>query len=219
MFPSLSRRVNSSRACRGVWVNGAEREADLRHALEQRSQRLADPGEGLVEVGGDVRQVLPLGVRGEAEGDPRLVDLFEGLLDRGLGRPLGLAALVELLAGDRAPVEELLGPGEVGLGAVEGRLLAPQGRDPGLELRDLVVDVLDRPLELPALAPGLGQDAPDLGPAASTSASALTTAAFLRSTWTWYGSLSSWTSRSPLLTRSLSSTRTRLTWPATRGAT
>ena len=82
---------------------GAEREAGLRHALEQRVQRLADPGEGLVEVGGDVGQVLPLGVRGEAEGDPRLIDLFEGLLDRGLGRPHGLAALVELLAGDRAP--------------------------------------------------------------------------------------------------------------------
>ena len=68
---------------------GAEREAGLRHALEQRIQRLADPGERLVEVGGDVRQVLPLGVRVEAEGDSRLVDLLKGLLDRGLGRPLG----------------------------------------------------------------------------------------------------------------------------------
>ena len=55
--------------------------------------------------------------------------------------------------------------------------------------------------------------------AAISSASAATRAAFLMSTWTWYGSLSSWTSRSPLFTRRLSSTRTRLTWPATRGAT
>ena len=94
-------------------------------------QRLADPGEGLVEVGGDVRQVLPLGVRVEAEGDPRLVDLFEGLLDRGLGRPLGLAALVELLAGDRAPLEELLGPGEVGPGAGRGSPPCSAGPRPG----------------------------------------------------------------------------------------
>ena len=57
----------------------------------------------------------------------------------------------------------MLGAGEVGPGAVEGRLLAPQGRDPGPEQRDVVVDLLDRFLELPSLAPGLGQDAPDLG--------------------------------------------------------
>ena len=148
------------------------------------------------------------------------MDFFEGLLDRGLGRPLGLEALVELLAGDRVAVEERArARAKSARGAIEGRLLAPQGRDAGPEQRDLVVDILDRPLELPAQAPGLCQDAPDLGPAAFRSASASTTAAFLMSTWTWYGSLSSWTSRSPFFTRSLSSTRTRLTWPATRGAT
>ena len=54
----------------------------------------------LRSAGTSVRSSL-LGARGEAEGDPRLMDLFEGLLGRGLGRPLGLAALVELLAGDR----------------------------------------------------------------------------------------------------------------------
>ena len=133
-------------------------------ALVHVGQRLADPGEGLVEVGGDVRQLPLLGVRGEAERDPRLMDFLEGLLDRGLGRPLGLEALVEVLAGERVAAEEAPGPQQVGAGALEGRLLAPQGRDPGPEQRDRVVDILDRPLELPAQAPGLGQDAPDLGP-------------------------------------------------------
>ena len=92
------------------------------------------------------------------------MDFLEGLLDRGRGRPLGLEALVELLAGDRVAAEEGPGPQQVGAGALEGRLLAPQGRDPGPEQRHRVVDILDRPLELPAQAPGLGQDAPDLGP-------------------------------------------------------
>ena len=63
-----------------------ERQADLGDALDQLGQRLADGREVLVEVGGDVGQVSFLGVRGEAEGDPRLVDLLEGLLDRGVGR-------------------------------------------------------------------------------------------------------------------------------------
>ena len=80
--------------------DGDEGEADLRQALVDIGQRLADPGEGLVDVGGDVRQLALLGVRGEAERDPRLMDFLEGLLDRGRGRPLGLDALVELLAGD-----------------------------------------------------------------------------------------------------------------------
>ena len=63
MFPSLSRLMNSSRACWGVWDKEAEGEADLRHALDQLGQRLADPGEGLIEVGGDVRQLSLLGAR------------------------------------------------------------------------------------------------------------------------------------------------------------
>ena len=53
----------------------------------------------LMSAGTSVSSAL-LGVRGEAERDPRLMDLLEGLLDRGLGRPLGLEALVEVLAGD-----------------------------------------------------------------------------------------------------------------------
>ena len=164
MFPSLSRRANSSRACWGVRETETRGKPSLRQALVHVGQRLADPGERLVDVGGDVRQLALLGVRGEAERDPRLMDFLEGLLDRGRGRPLGLEALVEVLAGERVAAEEAPGPHQVGAGALEGRLLAPQGRDPGPEQRDRVVDILDRPLELPAQAPGLGQDAPDLGP-------------------------------------------------------
>ena len=93
---------------------GAEGEADLRHALDQLGQRLADPGEGLIEVGGDVRQLSLLGARGEAQRDPRLIDFLEGLLDRGFGRPLGLEALVEVLAGERVAAEEAPGPQQVG---------------------------------------------------------------------------------------------------------
>ena len=68
-----------------------------------------------------------------------------------------------LLATDRAPAEELLGAGEVGPGPILARLPAPQGGDLGAEQGDGVVDVLDRLLELPPLAAGLGQDAPHLG--------------------------------------------------------
>ena len=43
---------------------------------------------------------LPVsGLRGEAEGDPRLIDVLQGLLGPGCGRPLGLEPLVEVLAG------------------------------------------------------------------------------------------------------------------------
>ena len=90
MFPSLSRRTNSSRACWGVWETETSGKPTCAMLWTSVGQRLADPGEGLVEVGGDVRQLPLLGVRGEAEGDPRLMDFLEGLLDRGLGRPLGL---------------------------------------------------------------------------------------------------------------------------------
>ena len=41
--------------------DGDEGEADLRHALVHFGQRLADPGEGLVDVGGDVRQLSSRG--------------------------------------------------------------------------------------------------------------------------------------------------------------
>ena len=144
--------------------DGDEGEADLRQALVDIGQRLADPGERLVDVGGDVRQLNLLGVRGQAERDPRLMDFLEGLLDRGRRSSLGLEALVEVLAGERVTVDQGPGPLQVGAGSLEGRLLAPQGRDPGPEQRDRVVDVLDRPLELPAQAPGLGEGAPNLGP-------------------------------------------------------
>ena len=133
------------------------------------------------------------------------------------GRSLGLEPLVEVLAGELIAAEEAPGPHQVGAGALEGRLLAPQGRDAGPEQRDRVVDILDRPLELPAQAPGLGRLPRTCARAVFSSASAATRAAFLMSTWTWYGSLSSWTSRSPFFTRSLSSTATSLTCPATGG--
>ena len=82
--------MNSVEGLLGRLVEGIEGNADLRHALDQCVQRLADPGEGLVEIGGDVRQLPLLGARGEAERDPRFKDFFEGLLGRGFGRPLGL---------------------------------------------------------------------------------------------------------------------------------
>src|SRR5271157_4721528 len=55
--------------------------------------------------------------------------------------------------------------------------------------------------------------------AACRSAFAVSTAACFSETATWYGSLSNAARSSPLCTRLLSSTRTRETCPATRGAT
>ena len=71
----------------GVRSTEVERQADLGHGLDQLQQRLADAGEGLVEIRRDLRQVLALGARGEARGRPGRVDLLEGLLDRRLVRP------------------------------------------------------------------------------------------------------------------------------------
>ena len=48
-------------------------------------------------------------------------------------------------------------------GAIEARLLAPQGRHARRQEGDLVIDLLDCRLELPPQAPGLTQDRPDLG--------------------------------------------------------
>ena len=64
-----------------------------RQAL-QRSRAPAD-AEKADEVGRDVGQFSFSG-EGAGEGNPRLIDFFEGLLGRSLGRPLGLAALVQL---------------------------------------------------------------------------------------------------------------------------
>ena len=64
----------------------------------------------------------------------------------------------------RPLAKSCLGPREVGPGA--GRRVASLLRRAATRARSCatcVVDVLDRPLELPPLAPGLGQDAPDLG--------------------------------------------------------
>ncbi len=77
---------------------------------------------------GDVGQLPLHGARRQAEGDPRLIDFFEGLLGRGFGRPPGLAALIEFLPRDRVAGEERVRPREVGPCAIEGRLLALQGR-------------------------------------------------------------------------------------------
>ena len=117
----------------------------------------------LRSAGTSVRS-FPSGLRRQAEGDPRLVDLLEGLLDRGFGRPPASRrwsnSSVLIAPRWRGAASARLRSASAQL---EGRLLAPQGRHAGPQHGDLVIDVLDRRLELPPLAPGLGQDAADLG--------------------------------------------------------
>jgi len=57
----------------------------------------------------------------------------------------------------RRPVELLLRKDQRGLGLLERR-------DPGMQQRDLVFDILDRLLQLPAPTPGQGFDAAHVGP-------------------------------------------------------
>ena len=59
--------------------------------------------------------------------------------------------------------EQRVGPHEIGPCAIEGRLLALQGRHACGQEGDLVVDIFHRPLELPPQAAGLSQDGADLG--------------------------------------------------------
>ena len=164
MFPSLSRLTNSSRACRGVWEMESSGKPTCAMVWTSRFSAWRTPEKVWLRSAGTSVRSAPSGCGARPRATRVSWTSSRACLTVGLGRPRGRTALVVLLAGDRAPVEKLLGPGEVGPGAVAGRLPAPQGRDPGLELRDRVVDLLDRRLELPALAPGLGQDAPDLGP-------------------------------------------------------
>ena len=200
MFPSLSRRMNSSSASLGVRsIAGGVRPTCARDWTSV-GQRLADGGEGLVEVGWGRRTAPPSRARRQAEGDPRLVDFLEGLRGRGVGRPPGLAALIEFLPRDRVAGEESVRPHEVGPRAIEARLLAPQGRHACRQKGDLVVDLFHRPSGASTSGCGPVPGWPRTwASAALKSASALTTAAFLMSTCTWYGSLSSWTSRVALL--------------------
>ena len=74
---------------------------------------------------------------GEAEADPDRVDLLEGLLDGGLIDLDRLPALVEFFLADAAARRQLLAAFEVGLGQLQGRLLAVQRGHGGAEVGDL----------------------------------------------------------------------------------
>ena len=127
------------------------------------AERLANAGEGLVEIGGNVGQLPRLGVRRQAEGDPGLMDFFKGLFDGGFSRPIVLTTLIEFLPCNRMAGEERVCPLEIGPRTLEAGLLALQGRHACPQEGDLVVDILHRPLELPPQAARLSQDRSNLG--------------------------------------------------------
>jgi hypothetical protein len=80
-----------------------------------------------------------------------------------LGHALRLAALIEFLPRDRAAIEQSLRPNQVGLRSIEGRFFTSQRGDSSTEHGDLVIDLLDRRLELPPLAAGHAKSRSHLG--------------------------------------------------------
>ena len=111
----------------------------------------------------------------------------------------GLAALIEFLPRDRVAGEERVRPHEIGPCAIEGRLLALQGRHACGQEGDLVVDLFHRPLELPPQAAGLSQDGPDLGLGGLEVGLGADHGRLLDVDLHLVRLRSSWTSRSPLL--------------------
>jgi len=73
-----------------------------------------------------------------------------------------LAAQVEFFLAD-ATGRQLLAPFEVGLGQVQRCFPAVERGHGGAEVGDLVIDILDRMLELESIGPGLGHQAAHLG--------------------------------------------------------
>ena len=115
--------------------------------------------------------------------------------------------------------EECVGPREVGPARVEGRLLAPQGRDPGPEQRDLCRRHPRSPSGASTAGSGPGPGCPGPGPGGLHVGLGVDHGRLLDVDLDLVRLLVELDQQSPFFTRSLSSTRTRLTWPATRGAT
>ena len=121
------------------------------------SQRLPDRRVILVEVVGDLAQVVARGrLGGEAQTDSRRQDGLQGLIDSRLIDLDRLAPLVELLLADASTRQEFLAPPEVVPRQLQSRLPALEGRDVGPQIGDLGVDVLDGALELEPIGLNLG---------------------------------------------------------------
>ena len=139
-------------------------DAELSRALDQRRLRLKHGRKGLIEIGRNLAEILPVGFRRQSQRGADLMDIGKrrdhvraGRQQDGLPpvvlRPWGIVRHHQF----RGPVEVDLSQRELGFALVDtGNLGAQQG--------DLVVDVLNRVLQRPAPAHGLRFDAAHFGP-------------------------------------------------------
>ena len=102
--------MNSSIACWGVRVTEVRGRPTCAMLWTSSASAWRTPEKFWLRSAGTSDKLALLGARRQAEGDPRLVDFFQGLLDQGIGNLLGLATLIELLPGDRIAAEECLRP-------------------------------------------------------------------------------------------------------------
>jgi hypothetical protein len=107
-------------------------------------------------------QILAHGrLRRQSQADPDRINLLQRLLDRCFVNLDCLPALVEVFFAD-ALGREFLTPFEVGLGELQGCLLAFEVLHAGAQIGNLIVDVLDGMLELEPVGPRLGHQAAHL---------------------------------------------------------
>ena len=166
MFPSGSSWRKSSRACLGVAFHEAGAVAELGERLDQVRPGPARTAEiGLVEVGGDLGQVVALGGSAAGPGRPASHRPPGGPGRRRLGHlDRSARGLVEVLLADAPRSARAPCPAEVGLAPVAGSpacscSVATSAR----RLATWVSTVLDGVLELPPLAAAWATRPRDLG--------------------------------------------------------
>ena len=134
-------------------IVGARRH-ERAHRLKRRqpAARQADGGGGQPGQIGIVRQ---LGLSGQSQADPRLINHLQRLFGLRFGDANVLQFEIEVLSADGAGrSREILGPIVIGLGADLPGPGGAQGGDVGLQQGDLIVHVLDGVLKLEAIAAG-----------------------------------------------------------------
>ena len=109
------------------------------------------------------RSSLVHGLRRQPQGDADLVHVGQCLGDALRGPSTGRLPPVELRPRTSSRRHQLLCPIEFELGQRQRGLALVEVGDPGMQDRDLVVDVLHGVLQFPALAPGLRFDAAHRG--------------------------------------------------------
>ena len=134
-------------------------DAQLSRALDQVRLRLEHGRKGLIEIGRNLAEISPLGLRRQTQRDTDLMDIGQRRDNVRARRQQSRLPPVVLRPGDIARHHQLGGPIEIELSQRELGLALVESGDPGAQQGHLVVDVLIGVLQFPTLAPGVRFDA------------------------------------------------------------